>query len=231
MKLLNLIPVLISTLCFLFSQTLYADSYRKDLPDANDNTGWDLVLEKNGAQIYTMDWEGSNYVALKAVQMIHSPLSNIVGNFTDASTYPEWANDLEESFVVEPFDESRSRKVYTRLGMPWPTSDRDVVFGQKFIQDPKTKTFRIKEWYEGNVLPEKKGVVRTLSLNIEFVFIPVSEDLTMMVWQGHNEPGGSLPPFIINWLVKDVFYSSAINLRERLETPAYNKAADWFVDF
>tara|TARA_R110001599_G_C12273572_1_gene661773 strand:+ start:10157 stop:10894 length:738 start_codon:yes stop_codon:yes gene_type:complete len=207
------------------------EKYRDDLPPVLDDTGWDLMLEENGVKVFTRDWPGSSFIAIKAVQMIHSPVSNIVANFSDIDAFPDWVKDMADAYEVEPFDENRSRKIYMRMGLPWPLGDRDIVSGQKLTQDKQTKIVRIKEWHEGTAIPEKDGVIRMPRLNNEFVLIPEGVGLTRMVWQGHTEPGGLIPAFLVNWLVEDVFYESVMNMRKRFETPEFNKTADWVVDF
>lgn len=231
-RFLRITPLVVILLSIAsFSAFAEVEEYRTDLPPVFDDSGWDLMLEENGVKVFTRDWPGSSFIAIKAVQMINSPISNIVANFSDIDAFPEWVKDMEDAYEVEAFDENRSRKIYMRMGLPWPLGDRDIVSGQKLTQDPQTKIVRIKEWHEGDAIPEKDGVIRMPRLNNEFVLIPEGVDLTRMVWQGHTEPGGLIPAFLVNWLVEDVFYESVVNMRKRFESPEFHKTADWVVDF
>jgi len=189
------------------------------------------MIDRSGVRVFTREWPGSNFVAVKAVQIIDSSLSNIIGNYADVASFPEWVKDMQEAYVIDAFDETRARKVYMRVGLPWPLNDRDRVTGQQFIQDPTTKMVRVRDWYEGDTIPEVEGVIRMPRLNSEFVLIPEGENKTKMIFQGHNDPGGFIPSFLVNWMIEDVFFASMVNMQARFESPEFNKSADWVIDF
>lgn len=217
----------------IFSTTVSAEleAYRTDLPPALDDSGWDLMLEKNGIKVFTRDWPGSDFIAFKAEQVVQSKLSNIVANFSDIKTFPEWVKDMVDAYEIEPFDDKRSRKIYMRMGLPWPLADRDIVAGQQLTQETDSKVVRIKEWFEGDALPKNEGVIRTPKVNNELVLIPEGNEKTRIVWQGHTEPGGFIPAFIVNFLLEDVFYESVLNMRHRFESPEFHKTSDWVINY
>jgi len=228
------ILILVWSVCFfLVSMTALAQDpeHQIDLPDADDNSSWQLQLEKNGVQIFTQDWPESSFVAVKTVQVIHSSLSNITGNFIDIASFPDWVENMREARWITPFNSQRIRKVYIRMGLPWPVQDRDIIMGQKMSQNPLNLRVNIKEWNEGKTLPEVSGAVRVPEVNAEFVLIPISKNQTKIIWQGHNEPGGYVPAFLMNWMVENVFYKSAMAMRARFESEKYFKQVDWVKDF
>jgi len=213
------------------AQSSKADPYLNVLPNAYSNSGWELMLNRDDIQIYTQPWPGSNFVAIKGVQTINASLSNILANFTDIEAFPEWVKDAKEGFVITPFDETNSRKIYLRMSLPWPLEDRDIVSGQKITQDLHTKIIKIKEWYEGDTLPKNEDVIRVPSLNTEFLLIPKEKNVTQVIWQGHNDPGGMIPPFLVNWLIEDVFFTSMITMKNRFEALQYQKEISWVLNF
>ncbi|MFT7186406.1 MAG: hypothetical protein ACI84K_001804 [Pseudohongiellaceae bacterium] len=207
------------------------EPYLTILPDAFDDSSWALMINKDGVQVYTRSWPGSNFVAIKGVQTINSSLSNILANFIDIAAFPEWVKDAKEGFVITPFDQTRTRKVYLRMHLPWPLADRDIVSGQRVTQDLTTKIIQIKEWYEGDVLPKNEGVIRIPRLNTEFLLIPKEKNITKLIWQGHNDPGGFIPPFLVNWLIEEVFFTSMLTMKKRFESPKYDKTINWVHNF
>lgn len=213
-----------------FSVNAEVETYRSDLPPYHENAGWELMLDRGGIQIYTRDWPGSSFVAIKAVQSIQATLSNIVANYADINSFPEWVKDMDDAYPLSSFDDAHSRRIYMKMNLPWPLGDRDIVSGQSFEQDADSKVVRIREWNEADAIPEKKGIVRMPRLNNEFVLIPETETVTRMIWQGHTEPGGYIPAFLVNWLIEDVFYASVINMKTRFESPEYFKTLDWVQD-
>lgn len=222
------ILILLSFACFAVQAE--TEAYRTDLPPYQDDAGWELMLDRGGVQIYTRDWPGSSFVAIKAVQDIQASLSNIVANYADIDSFPEWVKDMDDAYPLSTFDDTRSRRVYMKMNLPWPLGDRDIVSGQSFEQETESKIVRIREWNEADAIPENEGIVRMPKLNNEFVLIPENEKLTRMIWQGHTEPGGYIPAFLVNWLIEDVFYASVINMKNRFESPEYFKTLDWVQD-
>jgi hypothetical protein len=212
-------------------QTENAKQYQSTLPDVFDNSGWELVLERDGITIYTRDWPGSDFVAIKTMQDIQSTLSNIIANFVDVEQFPEWVEDMRSAHVVEPFDELNIRKVYMRIGLPWPLIDRDTVLGQQLSQDAVSKQVKIREWNEGANVAETPGVMRIPRVNSEFILVPQNTGVTRMIWQGHNEPGGYIPSFLVNWMVENIFYKSAMSMRERFESPMFLKSMKGIENF
>jgi hypothetical protein len=225
---LQSIVIMLSIACYAaYAET---DVYRQELPPYQDNAGWSLMLDRKGVKIYTRDWPGSSFVAIKAEQLIHSSLSNIVANYADIDSFPEWVKDMDDAYSLSAFDAARSRKVYMKMNLPWPLGDRDIVSGQSYEQDEQTKVVRIREWNEADAIPVNKGIVRMPRLNNEFILLPEGQNRTRMIWQGHTEPGGYIPAFLVNWLIEDVFYVSVINMKARFESPEYHKTVNWIQD-
>jgi len=216
-----------------FSVSVFADNeviYQTELPDALNNSGWNLMLNDAGVEVYTRDWPGSNFVAVKGVQTINSSLSNILANYADVASFPEWVKDMVEARVVDAFDQNRSRKVYMRMGLPWPLRDRDMISGQQFSQNNQSKVVHVKEWYEGDALPPIGGVIRMPRLNSELVLIPLGKNRTKLIYQGHNDPGGFIPAFLVNWMIEEVFFDSMLNMKVRFESIEYQKDFEWVSD-
>ena len=205
-------------------------SEAEDLPPAGNHEGWDLQLDKNGVQIYTQDWPGSSFVAVKTVQIIQSSLSNIMGNFLDISAFPEWVKDMEHAELLEDFNEHKQRTIYMHMGLPWPLKDRDVIIQQTLAQDPVSYEVTLAEQKRVGLLAEKNGVIRIPSVNSEFVLTPLSEGGVRMIWQGHNEPGGFIPSFLVNWMIENIFYDSSLSMRERFESPQHHLRAAGIID-
>lgn len=118
-----------------------------------------------------------------------------------------------------------------RMGLPWPLQDREMISNQEQTQDALTKIVKIREWYDGDTIPPTDGVIRIQRSNTEFVLIPEDKNLTKMVWQGHNEPGGLIPSFLVNWIVEDVLHTSMMTMKNRFEAPEFHKEADWVANF
>lgn len=218
----------IISICLLllsFNTVAIEDAKEPPLPPVENHEGWTLELDKDGIQIYTRDWPGSSFVAVKTVQTIKSSLSNIMANFLDVESFPEWVKDMKHGELIEDFNENMERSVYMHMGLPWPLKDRDIVIRQTLSQNPETLQIRMRESKHEGIIDEKEGILRIPRVNSEFVLTPIPEGV-IMTWQGHNEPGGFIPSFFVNWMIENIFYDSSLNMRHRFEAPEYTKVLD-----
>lgn len=223
---------LVLCVSFFISSSLAASvDSPEGLPHIDSYDGWSLRIDDNGVKIYTREIPNSSFVAVKTEQVIQSGLSNIVANYLAVESFPEWVKDLQTAHVVRGYNAQQERIIYMRMDMPWPLKDRDSVMGQRVKQDESSLIVQIREWNQAELLPERKGVIRVPKVDSELVLIPLSEDSTKMIWQGHNEPGGLIPSFLANWLIDNVFYESSLNMRVRFESAEFIKQAPSIVDF
>jgi hypothetical protein len=225
--LLILCPIVLVQLFFTANA---AEKPSISLPNVNSTEGWELKLNKDDIQIYTRDWPDSSFVAVKTVQIIQSSLNNIVASFLDISAFPEWVKDMKEGKLIEDFNEKDQRTIYMHMGLPWPLKDRDLVIQQTLEQNPISYEVRLIEEKRSGLVPEKYGIIRIPSVNSEFVLTPLKEGGVRMIWQGHNEPGGFIPSFLVNWMIENIFYDSSLNMRKRFESLDYQKHTDKVAD-
>jgi START domain-containing protein len=238
-------PILSRRLSLLFLATflavsVHAESFAVDfellheqevaLPDPLDPEGWIVASEEGDVTISMRSWPDSDFYAIKIDQTFDTNLSNVVGHLLDDSRYQNWIPDLKSARIIRQLDEQKSRSVYMHLEMPWPLDDRDSIIGQRITQNPETLVVTIKEWNEGASLPEKHDVVRSPRINSEYVLIPLSPNKVRSIWQGHQEPGGSVPSFLVNWMIDNIYEESAANMQVQFEDPALKHELDWISD-
>ena len=95
---------------------------------------------------------------------------------------------------------------------------------------PICKAIIVDEWNESQFIPEEKGHVRIPRNISQSVAIPLGDGRVRTIWQGHNEPGGWLPAWVVNWTVKSVFLESARAGKIRLETQKLKDPPAWALE-
>ena len=197
-------------------------------PEPEEFSTWELMLDRDGVQIYTQPWAGSDFVAFKTVQTVSADLKDVLAHFTDVSGFNAWIPNLKSARLIREFDDSNERSIYLHLGMPWPLYDRDSVIGQRVGQDEETLVVKIEEWSEARSLPERDGLVRVPMLMAEIFLMPLRLGQTKIIWQVHNEPGGSIPSFLVNWMVESIFFESSVSTRAIVEDDALQPSSKQF---
>ena len=204
--------------------------YLLKFPDIMDNSSWQLVVQEEGLKIYTKTWPGSNFVAVKTDQTVRTTMKKVIANTLDADGYADWIGGSTGSALLKISDDQKEIIYHLKIGAPWPLKDRDLVAGLRISQDPESKAIIVDEWNESQFIPEEKGHVRIPRNISQSVAIPLGDGRVRTIWQGHNEPGGWLPAWVVNWTVKSVFLESARAGKIRLETQKLKDPPAWALE-
>jgi hypothetical protein len=137
---------------------------------------WQLEIDKNGVQVYTMKVPGSTLKHFKAVGKAKTSLHRVMAFFTDSSI--EHCHDIMSncvtSAVVEPWNKDGHYWVgMVRAGLPRPFSPRELVMKDHFSQDPQSKTLFIDITAAPDLLPPDKCCVRVTQMDNRWRWTPL----------------------------------------------------------
>ena len=137
---------------------------------------WQLEVDKDGVQVYTMKLPGSTLKHFKAVGRVKTSLQRVVTVFTDSSfqhCHDIMSNCLISS-VVEPWNADGHYWVgRVRAGLPPPFLPRELVMKDHFSQDPQSKTLFIEITAAPELLPPDKCCVRVTHMNNRWRWTPL----------------------------------------------------------
>ncbi|MCB0558573.1 MAG: START domain-containing protein [Lewinellaceae bacterium] len=184
---------------------------------------WKLKKEADGLKVYLRDAENSNIKEVKIEAIFDASLSSIITVLKDVPAYPDWIYKCAKSERMEP-GTNTSSVYYCEVDFPWPLSDRDFVAKSALRQDPGTKNVYIDVKSAPAYLPEKDGLVRIATLNIQYEFIPLSENEVKMNYRLHSDPGGALPAWLVNMAVDNGPVNTIKGMREMLKQDKYKRA-------
>lgn len=178
---------------------------------------WELKKDEDGIQAFVRKVEGSSILEYKGVVTVDASLEDAVSFFEDDTRTTEWFHNCTEFRVLKA--ESPDQKIlYSVIEMPWPVSDRDVVFRRIRTKDAVTGVVR----YENSALPEdypeQKGKVRMPYLKGSWSFVPHPGGGTEITYQEHSEVGGHIPDWLVNKLAVNIPFNSLAHFRELLLT-------------
>ena len=194
-------PLLIIGFLFIFSGGLYAGE-----------NPWKLRINDQGVSVYTRKVDGSPILEFKADMIVDAPLARIVALFEDEKGLPVWYYQCTQAQLLK--DEGPQDKVlYIVLNLPWPVAHRDSIFRRSKSSDANgAVSYSIKAIPDA--LSLKKGMVRVQAINSVWRFTPLANGKTEIYFQQHSNPGGSIPAFLVNRLVKDIPFNTLKNFRQ-----------------
>jgi hypothetical protein len=176
---------------------------------------WTLVSNENWIQIYKSDMSGSNYKRIKVECTIDGTLDKLVKILNDVNNHRTWIYNTKQSYILKRVS-SNEYYYYTETTLPWPMQNRDAVVHIKFQKDAANQTLNIEAEGMPDYLPEVGGKVRVpKSANTWQVTVPAHNKLNI-VYIFEAEPGGHIPPWLVNTFVNKGPYESFRKLAELL---------------
>src|SRR3954467_440289 len=124
------------------------------------NSGdWKLKKNENGIEVYTRYAENSPLKEVRVVTVVQSSLAAIVVLLLDIKNYPHWIYACSEASTLKVIND-HDEYHYQVTHLPWPLSNRDMIWHFKIEQDTITKIVAVTNTSEPDYSPAKKGIVR-----------------------------------------------------------------------
>lgn len=183
------------------------------------NAGWRLVSERNGISVYRQDEGESRIRTFRGVTRF--PISNpaaLEALLNDYAAIPRWMH-----FITSGSELSRKSYVERTLRftteLPWPVSDRDVVADFTVLQEGNMVRISAVDKPGAATNPD---YVRIPDLNgrLEFHFFPETKE-TEVTYEIVMDPGGYIPAWAANIVLKDTPYFTLLKLRRIILEPDY----------
>ena len=88
---------------------------------------------------------------------------------------------------------------------PPVVADRDVVFSTRVTADPNARTARFSlQSLQDARKPPRSGLVRMNTLSGYFLLERMDAQHTRVTYQALADPGGAIPNFVTNWVLRSV---------------------------
>lgn len=189
---------------------------------------WKLKKEEDGIKVYTRLVAGSKIEEVRCTAEVKARLSAFTAMLKDVKGYPEWAYNCVESKLIEIISDT-SQIYYSRTDLPWPASDRDLVFRSSLKQDPKTLIIKTRSYSVHEKAEEKDGVVRVKKGNTSWTLTPKPGGIIQVDYFVSVDPGGSVPAWLANSTITYGPLNTLQRVKKLLEGGKYSNAEFWFV--
>lgn len=207
---------LLMALCLLALQPAMA---------ADEADGWSLVSDRNDIKVYMKDSNNASRLKTFRGEMIIKVEDQyaLAAILNDYDNLPKWLHLVDAATELsQPSPLLRYVRFATQL--PWPLSNRDAVLQARVMQERKPPMPAVTIYLDGrpDLIPEQKGYVRFPEMNGIFAIEVLDmEKSTKITYQLTLDPGGYIPIWISNILLRDAPYFTLLRLRQRLKEPQY----------
>ncbi len=162
---------------------------------AHASENWILKKRHKAIDTYVRDVNGSKYKAAKHVTTINVSLRDLLEAIGDGKSCSPWLALCVSAKVINQVDE-REYLGYAVIDMPWPLSNRDLVYRSIKTVDTSTGSIEIKQIAEPESYP-KTDWVRMISKST-YLLEPIEKQRVRFTWTVHSNPGGKVPVSIVN---------------------------------
>jgi hypothetical protein len=182
---------------------------------------WEPIRLEEGIQLYTAEHPDSDYIAVRADLTVNATIGTVIRNAHAVDEYPLWFENCIKSDVLSK--DGDEIIYYMILDLPWPVSDRDAVIKLLLKRINQKTLYLTQSITKSHNISPVPGAIRVKKAKVEMIVTALSEERIKIIAMNHNEPGGWIPVWIVNWFVDDTVYKSAVNSIKRLEELHKNK--------
>ena len=184
---------------------------------------WKLVSDRNGIQVYMKHRDESRLKTFRGVTRFElKDEYALVAVLNDYPSIPKWLHfvDSAEEFDREgPLD--RSLRFTTQL--PWPLADREAVLNALVTQTATEEedSVVIELINEPDALPPNNDYIRFPEMWGKLGVERLGDHQVEMTYELILDPGGYIPAWIANILLRDAPYFTLERLRRIVYKPEY----------
>ena len=176
---------------------------------------WSVAKQEDGITVSLSQVPGSDYKAYRGQALIQASVAKLTAMQEDVATACSWIHECKSQKVLKV--EGDQAWTYTQFNTPWPVTPRDSVLHVTTTRGADGSVTRNLEEVP-KYRPEEKGFIRVAKVEGFWKFEPKG-DKTLVTYQVHTEPGGSVPSFVANKFVVDAPFNTLKGLKERAEKP------------
>jgi hypothetical protein len=164
---------------------------------------WELAIDKDGAQVYTLKTPGSAMLKIKGVmQSKEFTLSNILAPFLDESIQNDcgkWVEGCTSYKIVKPWDPKSQKNVTMwTVALGGPFSPREFLLQGQLTQDPATRIVTLENIAVPNSLPPNDCCVRLTHVHNVWRYEPLADGTIKTEFVSDLDMGGAFPKFLLN---------------------------------
>jgi len=196
----------------LLLTSLWANSLTQ-VPEA----AWTPLFEEEGIGVSMYLPEGRELPVFRAQGVFSENLYEILAVLDDVPRHTDWMVRMAESREVEKADDL-DRVLYNRFDVPWPVSDRDSVIRVQAIFNRQSQEVDVaftRVVHAG--MPELDGVVRIPKMESLAKLRFLGEKKTEVTYVIDIDPGGTIPMWLVKWIIKRIPLKLLRQLKEQIE--------------
>ena len=143
---------------------------------------------------------------------------DLVSILLDVGSHSKWAYGTKSASVLKRISD-RELIFYKEIKSPaLMVSERDLVIQMKVIGNASSKSIVVESFAIPDFIPVKKNLVRIRTSNEKWIITPLAKERIKINYFLQFDPGGALPPMLVNLFITKGPYDTFTNLKELLKS-------------
>jgi hypothetical protein len=187
------------------------------------DAGWKYLYEKDGISVQSRNVSGSKHLEFMGTAEIASSIDAIEAIIRDIPLLPKWMSGCEEAKVLEQKGLDEIIYYYAAEGS-FPVKGRDAVVCAKIQRQNGGSRVQCEfHTIDYQMKPQKKGRIRMPVMRGTISLESTGKGVTKVTIISWGEPGGNLPPGMVNKRRKTGPYKTMMALRKMLDSGSDKK--------
>tara|TARA_B100000676_G_C18023133_1_gene813903 strand:- start:593 stop:1327 length:735 start_codon:yes stop_codon:yes gene_type:complete len=182
---------------------------------------WVLVTDRDDIQVYRQDDDSSRLKTFRGVGVVPVSDFNAIGALMDdydaVASFMHMVSEIRDLHRASPY----LRDVYVTTRLPWPVKDRDAPLRVTFYQEPDSYELVMPFSLNPPAFPEQPDYVRMPQMEGYYRFEPLAPGEVKVTIEVVLDPGGAVPAWLANIILRDIPYFSLRRLRRVINQPRF----------
>ena len=184
---------------------------------------WRLVSDRKGIRVYMRHDDDSRMKTFRGVMGLKlDDEYSLVALLNDYDAIPRWLHFVDGA---EEFDRDGplNRKLRFTTHLPWPLRNREAILEAFVIERMDQQEESVMVYFENrpDSLPDNPDYIRFPEMEALFGGVRQENGELEMIYQVVLDPGGYIPAWLINVLMRDAPYYTLDRLRRIIQRDEY----------
>lgn len=176
----------------------------------------DLRKDNDGIKVYVCKSASEKFKTLRAEFILEdTSVDELLQFLFNVEDYPKWQYNMISAKQLERISDTEMN-YQSAVDAPWPVDDRELVMNFKVNRDDAPDQTSIVMHNILSDIPVKSDFIRVPFFFATYQITEINKTSLNVIYTLNIDPGGSVPPWLVNIAMAEGPYVSFKNLKKRM---------------